>query len=119
VSASRKSQRPDNYDPPKISTAKKRTDSAQRVPLFYIDGKEYSVPVNLPPALGLRYMRRVRDGASHVEAAMFLFMEAIGEDALNALCECEEVDRNAMEKIVERVLEIALGGAPQGKSPTD
>jgi hypothetical protein len=90
-----------------------------RVPLFYLDDKEYLVPKHLPPAVGLRYLRDIRDGRGLDGAVAELLTEAIGEEGFDALCDHDAIDRDQMSTIVDRVLQIALGGVgadDKGKS---
>jgi hypothetical protein len=87
--------------------------------LFYLDDQEYLVPRELPPAVGLRYLRDVRDGRGLDAAVAELLTEAIGEEGFDALCDHDEIGREQMSMIVDRVLQIALGGVgadDKGKS---
>lgn len=115
-----RSRRPEAYEPVRISTKPAEGEESKpepkRIPLFYIDGVEYSVPEALPPAIGLRYLRDVRDGGNVDFAVAQLLTEAMGEDAFDALADCDQVGHAEMVRITDRVMEIALGATETGKS---
>lgn len=107
------------YEAPRIST--KRDERAEQqeveqVDLFYIDGKAYSVDADLPPAIGLRYLRTLHDGGNMDIAYAQLLIEAMGRDTYDALAECDDVGRKEMATIVDKVMELALAGRESGKS---
>lgn len=110
----------DNYQPPRIYTKQDddqvETAEVEQIPVFYIDDREYTVPADLPPAVGLRYLRNVRYLGP--DAAMYdLLVEALteGEAAYNALADCDEIDREQMGQIMTMVMGVALGSVDPGK----
>lgn len=114
---SRNRSKPEAYEPVQISTKRSPDEpEPERLVLFYIDGEAYSVPTQLPPAIGLRYLRDIREGGNTDYAMAGLLTEAMGEQAFDALADCDQVDGDAMARIVDKVMEIALGAAGQGKS---
>lgn len=105
----------DSYQAPRISTSKPEgAEEVKRIPLFHIDDETWTVPVRLSPAVGLRYLRTVRERGVDAAAAELL-TEAIGADAFDALAECDEMDQDAMDSIIGMVMGIALGSVDPGK----
>lgn len=107
----------DSYQAPRISTKKpegERPEPVKRVDLFSIDDETWTVPVKLPPAVGLRYLRTVRDRGADAAAAELL-TEAVGADAFDALAECDEMNEDDMSAIIDIVMRISLGSVDPGK----
>lgn len=103
----------DDFTPVRISTSEP-TEAVKQIPLFYIDDQEYTVPAKLPPALGLRYLRDVRDRGSDYATAELL-IAALGEEGFDALSECDAIDADQMDSIIEGVIGIAMGAVDPGK----
>lgn len=100
----------------KISTEPIRED---RVDLFELGGKMYTMPAEVPGSLALEAMeifRRQGDAA----ASAWLLKEVIGEEAYGALRTCKTLrkeDLQAIQKIVsEHVFGSPEGEGEEGKS---
>lgn len=108
---------PRNFEPPRISSKPAEdAEPERRITLFYIDDVEFSAPATLPPSIGLRYLADLRDGGNADFAVAGLLIDAMGRKAFDALADCDTVTSDDMAAIVDKVLEIALGGTGQGKS---
>lgn len=107
----------DGFKPVRITTGRDTEEPAEetkRVEVFSIDDRAFTVPVELPPATGLRYLRNVRDQGRDFAVAELL-TEAMGEEAFEALAECDDVGRDEMGIIVDIVMSIAMGAVDPGK----
>jgi|SRR5690554_4039081 len=105
-----------NLEPPRINTSERRNEAQEvdRIEVFEIDGRKYTMPAKLSPAAGMRYLRNLRDrGRDYAEAQ--LLTEALGSEAVDALAECDEITHDEMATILAIVMRIALGAADPGK----
>ena len=105
------------YEPPRISTAETWEASVKRVPLFFLDDDEFTAPENLPPAMGMRYLRNIADGMKEDRATALLLIEARGRDVFDVLCDTDEIGHQEMNSIIDRVMDIALAGTEGKSSP--
>lgn len=86
------------------------TEAPDRVVLFYIDDVPYDVPKTIPKSAALKVLRVMRTQGQ--EAAMQLTMELmLGEDAYEALMECDDVTDEQLETIVTTCSRLMFGKA--------
>lgn len=90
----------------------------ERVPLFSIDGKAYTVPKFVPQGISLEFVRLGREYGESV-AAVRLLERMLGPDAYAALEQCPTLDEPKMQKIIDMAQKIAFGKAEikEGKAP--
>jgi hypothetical protein len=91
-------------------------EERQAVDLFSIDGQVYQMPVKVGANIALGYMKLVRTHGQ--EAAMGWALEKVlGEDAYNALMECDDVEPEDLEAIMKAVHDNVMGAVevPKGK----
>jgi hypothetical protein len=91
------------------SDAKARPGVEQRVPLFFIDDKAYTVPRFPNPAVGLRYLKILHE-ESEGEAVYYLLQNMLGEEGYDALMEYSEANKlspEQFEAVVAKALRIA------------
>lgn len=81
----------------------------ERVPLFYIGDDEYTIPKKIPPGVALQFLREAREHGRELATAPLL-VRVLGEDAYMALEESKALDEDQMEWIINKVLDLALGG---------
>lgn len=87
------------------STASAATD---RVTLFKIDGREYSVPASPRAVIGIRYLRNLRrQGQDHATAA--LLEELLGVDGLDALCDYDDLTQDQFKSIMAGAQKLVMG----------
>lgn len=86
----------------------KNQPEAERDPLFYIDGVEYTIPSKVPASLGLRYLRVLREEGA-AEAAGEMLERVLGTETYDALMECEAVDDEQMQRIMRIVEHKVMG----------
>lgn len=100
------------FEPIRINTTDERPE-VKRVPLFYIDEEEYTIPEKFPASLGLRYLRNLNvDGRDYAVAQ--LMEEALGADGFEALSNCDSLTKEQMDQINELIIELAMGAAEEG-----
>lgn len=89
----------------------------ERVPLFYIDDDEFTIPKKIKPNVAMRYLTDVRDRGPEVALAEVM-TEILGEDAMDALAESEAVTDEQMQQIMGIVQKLLLGAMDRtsGKS---
>lgn len=98
-----------------VTTPEEERVDPGSVLIFELDGVEYRIPNKARPSLGYGYMRRIRkDGAVAAEA--WMLEKSLGEDALEALENYDDLTDAEDKRIKERVQAIILGGAelPKG-----
>lgn len=80
----------------------------KREPFFYIDEVEYTIPVKVPANVVVQYFKDVKEkGAEYAVACAMEDM--LGEDAMTALAETDEITDEQMQKIMA-VIETKLLG---------
>ena len=90
--------------------------SEDRIPLFSIDGTEYTMPAEVPGNVGLQ----VTDiWADEGEAAgtKWLMIELLGEDGYLALRECKTITKAQMRQVIQILVRHALGDEDGPKAP--
>lgn len=101
-----------DFEPIRINTQEAQ-EEVKRVPLFYIDEDEYTIPEKFPATVGLRYLRNINvDGRDYAVAQ--LMEEALGADGFEALSNCDSLTKKQMEEINSLIVELALGAAEEG-----
>lgn len=80
----------------------------ERVPLFYIGDDEYTIPKVIPKGVALQYLRQASE-VGHDLATAPLLIRVLGEDAYTALEESRGLSEEQLEKIVNIIVELALG----------
>jgi hypothetical protein len=88
------------------STASSLVD---RIPLFKIDGREYTVPAVPRAVVGIRYLRNLRRKGQDFAAASLL-EELLGVDGLDALCDYEDLTQEQFKAIMAGAQKLVMGG---------
>ena len=90
--------------------------SDERIPLFSIDGTEYTMPAEVAGNVGLQ----VTDiWATDGEAAgtKWLMIELLGEDGYQALRDCKTITKAQMRQVIQIMVKHALGDEDGPKAP--
>ena len=89
----------------------------ERVPLFYIGNKPYTIPKTIPKGVALQYLRQAST-MGHELATAPLLIRVLGEDAYMALEESKALTGPQLEQIVDIIVKQALGEqeAEKGKA---
>ena len=93
------------FEPIRIST--KDVVDIETEPFFYIDEKEYRIPVKVPPVLSVRFLRYLRDGNTE-QATAYAFDDLLGKGALDALSKCKGLTGPQLQGIMKHVEEKML-----------
>lgn len=101
-----------------IELTTKAPADRRMVDLFSIDGKIYQIPVKVGANIALGYMTFVRTHGQ--EAAMGWALEKVlGEEAYTALMNCDDLQAEDLEAIMEAVHTNVMGAVenPKGNGP--
>jgi hypothetical protein len=98
------------YEPVRL-TSKPETEK-DRVVLFYVDGEPYSIPKKIGRNYGLRYLQTARKQGEAL-AAQELLEVLIGEDGYQALMDCDGLEDEALEQIMDQLRDGALGAVEE------
>lgn len=80
----------------------------ERIPLFSIDGKEYTIPKVVDAAFALRAMRTVRD-KGELFAAAEIFEQVVGTEAYDALCNFKGLKGSQLKQLIDEVVGYVMG----------
>lgn len=84
-----------------------------RVPLFSIDGKEYSIPAKPRPSIELKFLYLLKQEGPEMATAIFL-SDLLGDEGFEALTNYEDLTKEQFEQVVEIAKQTALGGLEPG-----
>lgn len=89
-----------------------------RVPLFYIDDAEYSIPRTIAKSVSLEYLRLARQHGEGI-AAQRLLERLLGAEGYEALEQSDTVTDAQIEDICALAVRLAFGDAEsEGKAKT-
>lgn len=95
------------YQPLKLTTDAPESP-AEREPLFYVDGVEFTIPKEVPPVLAVQYLRNLRGGSAEV-ALSKVFDELIGKEGVNALARVRNLRKSELAQIMGVIQEKVMG----------
>lgn len=98
-------------------TDEQRAQDAENVTvIFSVDDRDYSIPNRTRPHISYGYLRRLaKDGEE--AAGAWLISAMLGDEALEALEALgDDLTEEQNDALMERVREIALGGATAPKA---
>lgn len=90
------------------STPKDQRRPVEREELFSIDGTKYYMPREVPPHVAMKYLRDIRDNPVEVALSRLLY-NVIGEKAMNALADFEDLTKQNLEDLMKKVQEKTQG----------
>jgi hypothetical protein len=85
----------------KFNTADESSDT-DRDDLFEVDGVMYSIPREVPPNEGVKYLTDLRAGA-HDIALSRLLDRLIGKEGVNALTNCKAMTKDDLKQLLGAV----------------
>lgn len=99
---------PDADETPAPEEESPASAGADRIELFAINGKSYSIPKRPGPNVTIRYLRDVRrHGKEHAIAGL---MEAmLGTEGMDALADYEDLTDEEMDSVMDAVQRHVLG----------
>lgn len=86
--------------------------SAGRRPLFYIDGVEHSIPVDVPGNLALQAIEWMAE-LGDAMATRKLMIEVLGEESYRALVNCTSISKGEMQAIQQVIKDLVFGEQEQ------
>lgn len=99
----------DGYTPFRIDTSKPPVD-AERIPLFYIDDREYTGPKQIPGGLALQALQ-VTVHQGRAAGAYFCMEEAIGKEAVDDLLNCKQLTYEQARDFLTQISAMYYGQA--------
>lgn len=107
----------DGYEPIELSTpTRQQQRKVPKKPLFYLDGVEYGIPAQFPPALALLYLDGIEEGRD--VALGRVLKVAIGTEGWGALMTYVkaggDIGEQAMAAMLGYVLQLVMGAIERG-----
>lgn len=78
------------------------------VPLFEIDGVEYSVPRSPRANIALKYLSILEERGPEL-ASVFIFRSMLGDDGYRALSDCDSLTGDHLEWLLETLSGLVMG----------
>jgi hypothetical protein len=88
-----------------LKSNKDRKDD--RVPLFTIDDREYTVPAKPRMNITLKFMNEMRKSGNELYAAMQLLEDMLGTDNYQDLLNWDDLDDDVLGQIITQCIELA------------
>jgi hypothetical protein len=103
-----------HFEPIRIVTPEQPPEQ-ELVELFSIDGKSYFVPKHPPPAVALRFIKTAWVVGMELALAEML-QTMLGEEAYDALAECDAMTVDQLGAIMQGVRRLSMGAleGPKG-----
>lgn len=98
----------EKYTPVRINTSEDPFAGIGRKPLFYIDDREYTIPVDVPAWYGLEAMEKTAT-MSEVEGTRWLMIQMLGQEGWDALRACKTITKPEMAAMQMVVRELVFG----------
>lgn len=97
-----------------LHTTTEAVEDEERVPVFSIDGHEYTMPAVIKPHLALKYLWLLKqDGAE--QASAWLMEKVLGADGFKALSEYEPLTMEQFEQIQVIIRDHTFGAMEEGR----
>lgn len=111
-----KKRRLADSQPIELETSATEREPEERVRVFSIDGKWYTIPAKIAPGVTLTYLRKIVDDGEN-NAAAWLMLETLGRKAFMALETWPDLTPEIFESVMERVKDVTMGGMenPKGR----
>lgn len=87
---------------------------AGKVYLFSLNGVDHFLPERVGPNVSFRYLRDLRKSGPEIAVAN-LFVALLGEDALDALADADDLTEEDVETVMKAVQRHALGPTEGGR----
>lgn len=81
--------------------------------LFHLNDVDYHIPKDPPPNVIFAYLRDARRGGAEMAFAN-MFVELVGEDALDALAEYDDMTRGEMKTLMKALQTKVMGALELG-----
>jgi hypothetical protein len=95
--------------------AKQRVDDAERVPIFSIDGAEYSIPKVQRSEIQLRYLD-IANARGDEAANYYLLTTMLGQDGYDALAAVDGLSDEDFQGVIDAVSKVVFPAqSPKGR----
>lgn len=84
----------------------------ERLPVFSIDGVEYTMPAEVPASMALRVLDTIRRLGQEA-AVSYLLEEVLGPEAYQALLNCRTLKPEQLKAVVAVVQDHVLGAVEE------
>lgn len=101
--------KPGAYVPFRIDTSKPAVE-AERIALFYIDDREYSGPARVSVGTAIKALEIAATQGVQA-AAWHCLVSSIGQEAIDALTECEHVTFEQAQSLMTKISDMYFGQA--------
>lgn len=91
-----------------LKSVKGKKAAQERVTLFSIDGKEYSISTKIRPNVSLKVMNVFRKQGD-TAGVDFMLETVLGSDAYEALMDFDDLEEDELEKIIKIAFELVAG----------
>lgn len=83
-------------------------EDLERIPIFSVDGTEYTIPADVPAYVSLEAQELLATQGM-VVAERWLMVELLGQDGWDALRSCKTLTRAQYRKLAASIVEHAMG----------
>ena len=83
--------------------------SDERIPLFSIDGTDYTMPAEVPGSVSME-ATELWATEGEASATRWLMLELLGEDGWAALRGCKTITKAQTKQVIQIIVEHAMGG---------
>lgn len=90
----------DDFTPVRLSS--KPADEPERVPFFYMDDVEYTIPKEVPPYVAMLYLKTLRTASSD-RATSVVMDELIGKRGVDELARCKTMNKDQLKQLLDIV----------------
>lgn len=90
---------------------KSTNEKKDRIVLFTIDDKEFTVPAKPGMRVALKFLNEMKRSDNEMFGMLQLLQDMLGDEQYNALLDYEELTDDLVGKIAEQCVALALGNA--------
>lgn len=87
---------------------KSDVEAGERIPLFSLDGVEYTIPAKAPFKVALKFMNESKRSGNDMFAALQLLEDMLGKDAYDKLLDFDGLTDELMGQIMEQCIDRAF-----------
>lgn len=88
-------------------------DKKDKIVLFTIDDKEFTVPAKPGMRVALKFLNQMKKSDNEMFGMLQLLEDMLGEEQYNALLDYEELSDDLVGKIAEQCISLALGNSQE------
>lgn len=99
--------------PEVLQLTSKKDKKEDRVPLFSIDGKEYTVPRKPGFKVVMRYLNVARKSGNDLYAAQALCEDMLGSEAWEEFLAWDDLEDDVMSAVIEKCVNLATASVSE------